>query len=945
MISNNTFTNNSPKKKIAFVTPWPPEMTGVGDYAYDLICGLNNKNLFEITVVTSCENPQPVNGLIIISCTNEQNIPDLTGQDLIIHEFGNNQMHLINYWVIKKYGGIVQLHDLVLHDLVRRICHTTGKENRLYHFLTRFYVTRLMYRILRKLYGPAALFKVLRTIRKPNLLHSIIEKWYGPAAVDIEKNLERGGGSIPGSRYVIDFPLFEEMVQYSDGVIAHSEFATNRIQKAFPSLNVIHNPLQYDLDKTQDINESYIPPGKFLIGTFGFSDWFKHTDKIVKAFVKLLHYCDQENLAKPILLVVGPGDFSIEKKIAKQQNISDYVLFIPEPPLEKFNALLKKMNLVIQLRFPTRGETSAPATKAKQFGVPLIVSNVGWYKELPDFVEKTISPPDINHIFNTMRKVIFPQTGELKYDDRVKLSKAAAEYLNYDHYLDNYVNLINSFVSKIKPKPMIASTPEYRSASARKLKLIPETKLLVDISKGVHGYSGIPQDTRLLFSTLSQLDDIKTSALISAHSSAALRNNIENFEQRDIPDKVTATAMLLSQIVFPEPPCTHPQFILRFLQKIKHYRLLKKTTSFKMELINTDIFYDLIWRNIFSKSMPSHLYDAFRDNDFYISNINIGSISFHAARNRSLNLDTSQFDFAVFQDQRPYTVSENTTKIIRYHDAIPLTDIDTSEAAFGMSHANAMRLCTWDSFYVCNSEPTMESLLKINPCLERRSTVIPYMMPDFYHRKDDALRLKQIIENRAVHRKYLPEDNFNYVLSVGTLEPRKNYISLIHAFQKFILKNNNQSLKLIIVGNPGWKNAAILHEMQALIEKGILIHLENVAPEEMSYLYSHALTFVFPSYNEGFGMPPVEALLCECPVIASDIKAHRWVLGDAAMYCNPYDIDSIANCLEKMIAVPEAMQLRQDFQQKGLLRAQLYSSDAIKEQWQTLFAKLKAEKG
>ena len=91
----------------------------------------------------------------------------------------------------------------------------------------------------------------------------------------------------------------------------------------------------------------------------------------------------------------------------------------------------------------------------------------------------------------------------------------------------------------------------------------------------------------------------------------------------------------------------------------------------------------------------------------------------------------------------------------------------------------------------------------------------------------------------------------------------------------------------MIVGSPGWKYEPILDAMRNLIERGELVHLEKVPSEEMRVLYTHAEAFVFPSNYEGFGFPPLEAMQCGAPVIASDIATHRWVLGDAALVLQP----------------------------------------------------------
>jgi glycosyltransferase involved in cell wall biosynthesis len=180
-----------------------------------------------------------------------------------------------------------------------------------------------------------------------------------------------------------------------------------------------------------------------------------------------------------------------------------------------------------------------------------------------------------------------------------------------------------------------------------------------------------------------------------------------------------------------------------------------------------------------------------------------------------------------------------------------------------------------------------------------------------------------------------------YILCVSTLEPRKNYPSLIQAFnmlkQRAGAARALAELKLVIVGNLGWKYDAILDGMRDLVERGEVVHLENVPAEEMCDLYSAAAALVFPSNYEGFGFPPLEAMQCGTPVIASDIAAHRWVLGDAALYCNPYDAGAIAAAIERLLASGESTALRKELVKRGLDRVKLYEARRCAEKWLDLF--------
>jgi glycosyltransferase involved in cell wall biosynthesis len=149
------------------------------------------------------------------------------------------------------------------------------------------------------------------------------------------------------------------------------------------------------------------------------------------------------------------------------------------------------------------------------------------------------------------------------------------------------------------------------------------------------------------------------------------------------------------------------------------------------------------------------------------------------------------------------------------------------------------------------------------------------------------------------------------------------------------------NLKLLVVGSPGWKFEPILAAMRGLVAAGDIIHLERVASDELRTLYARAAAFVFPSFAEGFGFPPLEAMQCGTPVIASDIPAHRAVMGDAALYCDPYDVPAMAAAIERLLASEESQSLRAELIARGLERVKLYSQERCVGQWVELLERLK----
>ena len=142
-----------------------------------------------------------------------------------------------------------------------------------------------------------------------------------------------------------------------------------------------------------------------------------------------------------------------------------------------------------------------------------------------------------------------------------------------------------------------------------------------------------------------------------------------------------------------------------------------------------------------------------------------------------------------------------------------------------------------------------------------------------------------------------------YILSVGNLQPRKNLVRLIMAFKDIHIKN--QDINLVIVGKKAWMFESIISE--ALDESicNNVIFTDYVSEDDLIRLYNGAKCFVYPSYYEGFGIPPLEAMACQTPVAVSNATSLPEVCGDAAVYFDPYDVNDMAKTIESILADEE----------------------------------------
>lgn len=161
-----------------------------------------------------------------------------------------------------------------------------------------------------------------------------------------------------------------------------------------------------------------------------------------------------------------------------------------------------------------------------------------------------------------------------------------------------------------------------------------------------------------------------------------------------------------------------------------------------------------------------------------------------------------------------------------------------------------------------------------------------------------------------------------YILAVSSMDPRKNFVRLVEAFDKI----KDKSVKLYIIGMSF--KAFNTPDLQRLI--GENVHLPGYIPDEkLQTMYQNALLSVYPSLYEGFGLPPLESMTYGCPVINSDIPALREVSQDAALYVDPYNVEDITQKIEQLL-VDEP--LRKELQEKGLLQIKKYSWDKSAKQ-------------
>ncbi len=162
----------------------------------------------------------------------------------------------------------------------------------------------------------------------------------------------------------------------------------------------------------------------------------------------------------------------------------------------------------------------------------------------------------------------------------------------------------------------------------------------------------------------------------------------------------------------------------------------------------------------------------------------------------------------------------------------------------------------------------------------------------------------------------------DYLLYLGTLQPRKNLVRLIEAFQLALASLPQPGPKLVIAGPPGWLYNAIVGRVRQLGLTGRVIFPGYVAPEDKAALLSGALAYLLPSLYEGFGLPVLEAMACGTPVLTSNCSSLPEVAGQAARLVDPHRTDDIAAGLVELITNAD---LRRRLVERGLRQIQQFS--------------------
>ena len=184
-------------------------------------------------------------------------------------------------------------------------------------------------------------------------------------------------------------------------------------------------------------------------------------------------------------------------------------------------------------------------------------------------------------------------------------------------------------------------------------------------------------------------------------------------------------------------------------------------------------------------------------------------------------------------------------------------------------------------------------------CIEARYPHAAGRVEVIYQGMDPGLRCPSDAEVRAFQQRI--DVTYPYLLFVGTLEPRKNLVRLVAAFEALIQATGSPH-HLVLIGAKGWKTATLDAAIAASPFRERIHHRGYVPDQDLPFWYAGAAAFVYPSLEEGFGLPPLEAMALGAPVVTSNRTALPEVVGDAALTVDPTDVKALANALGSILA-------------------------------------------
>lgn len=270
--------------------------------------------------------------------------------------------------------------------------------------------------------------------------------------------------------------------------------------------------------------------------------------------------------------------------------------------------------------------------------------------------------------------------------------------------------------------------------------------------------------------------------------------------------------------------------------------------------------------------------------------------------------------------------------LLTVHDLAFLLQPECADASLRQYLEQAVpRSARRADFVVADSENTRNDVICLLGVPPERVEVVPGGVDPSFAPVEDPDRL-------AAVRAHLGVGDHPFILAVGVIEPRKNLRLLFDAYQ---LLRDRRAIphRLVVVGRRGWLWEDIVAHAERSPYRDDIRFVGFVPEGDIAAVYSAADVFAFPSLYEGFGLPPLEAMACGTPVVASRSSSLPEVVGEAGLLVDPHSVDELAAALEQLI---EDQALRAELRRRGLERAGHFTWEAAAARLLAVYRKLAA---
>ncbi|MBU4313813.1 MAG: glycosyltransferase family 4 protein [Actinobacteria bacterium] len=215
---------------------------------------------------------------------------------------------------------------------------------------------------------------------------------------------------------------------------------------------------------------------------------------------------------------------------------------------------------------------------------------------------------------------------------------------------------------------------------------------------------------------------------------------------------------------------------------------------------------------------------------------------------------------------------------------------------------------------IADSQSTKNDIVNFFNINPSKVSVVRLAADAFFRKLPSKEKGKGVLKKYNIDKKY--------ILSVGTIEPRKNFTTLIKAFNIAKKRNAGFGYKLVIAGRTGWKSEATYTEREASPYKDDILFIGKVSDEDLLQIYNQAELFVYPSLFEGFGLPPLEAMSCGLPVISSNCSSLKEIAGNAGILVTPNDYKEISKQISDIL---KNEKLKEELKKKSLIQARKFN--------------------